>query len=591
MQDLPKNSSGEVITHYMGKRGYILKKEFYDEDTLKSLREQLTVTPNVNTDYGAPAAPFPVYRESPNCFFMPKFFAIKHFGVPQTNFLPEGLNISLTLAPSFETRPNQLAPLEASWKALQTVGGGILSLGTGYGKTNIAINLIQRYGKKAIIIVHKEFLMNQWIERINTFLPGARVGKIQASEVDVVDKDIVIGMVQSISSKTYPMDTFDSFGIAVIDECHRIPCHHFSKALPKINCRKMLGLSATPKRDDGLTKVLQWYIGDIIYEAVNQEIKNVEVKRYTIHSDDENYKKEILNHKFAPMLPKMINNITEYTLRTRLILNLIKELRATPGRQILLLSDRRAHLEELYAEVIKEKICTVGYYVGGMKQAALKASESMDLLLGTFCMAAEGMDIPTLNTLILASPKSKITQAVGRIIRKKHADVAPLVVDLIDYFSLFISQGNRRLVFYKKTGYPIHNYIVKLNGTKDIEITYKDMIDASGKTPKKPRAPRKIMTAGLESDTSIDEIDGSNDTSIDEIDGSTEGSTDESTEELIEESTEESKEKEQMEAIFKEMKEEKSAPIKVNKTMNKTVNKTVNKKNNKKELPKFLFSK
>ena len=394
MQDLPKDESGITVRRYLGKRGYILKKAFYNSETLQNLREQLTVIPYVNSDYGAPPIPFPVYRESPNCFFMPKFFGVKNIGPPEVNLLPDGLDIKLSLSPTFETRPNQLAPLAASWKALQTVGGGILSLGTGYGKTNIALNLIQRNGKKAIIIVHKEFLMNQWIERINSFLPGARVGKIQAAEVDVEDKDIVIGMVQSISSKTYPLNTFDSFGMAVIDECHRIPCHHFSKALLKINCRKMLGLSATPKRDDGLTKVLQWYIGDIIFEAVNEDIKNVGVKRYLIKSDNETYKKDVLNHKFAPMLPRMINNITEYELRTRFILNLIKELRETPGRQILLLSDRRLHLEEIYGTVQKEKICTVGYYVGGMKQANLKASEGMELLLGTFSMAAEGMDIP-----------------------------------------------------------------------------------------------------------------------------------------------------------------------------------------------------
>ena len=495
-QDLPKNNVGDPVKRYVGKRGYILKKAFYDPDTLTNLREQLTVTPNVNTDYGGPPVPFPVYRESPNCFFMPKFFGVHHIGPPQVNLLPEGLDIHLTLSPAFEIRPNQVAPLAASWNALQTVGGGILSLGTGYGKTNIALNLIQRNGKKAIILVHKEFLMNQWIERINTFLPGTRVGKIQASEVDVDDKDIVIGMVQSISSKIYPMETFDSFGMAVIDECHRIPCHHFSKALLKINCRKMLGLSATPSRDDGLTKVLKWYIGDIIFEAVNEEIKNVEVKRYIIQSDNGVYKKEILNHKFAPMLPRMINNITEYELRTRFILNLIRELRTTPGRQILLLSDRRAHLEEIHTAVEKEAICTVGYYVGGMKQANLKLSESCELLLGTFAMAAEGMDIPTLNTLILASPKSKITQAVGRIVRKKHLEIAPLVIDIVDYFSMFVNQGNRRMTFYKKMGYPVYNYNTKLTGMDGIETEFKSLVEKKEVAVKKQKTPPTFVFSG-----------------------------------------------------------------------------------------------
>ena len=481
---LPADSKGQPIKRYIGKRGYILKKEYYTADMIVDLKEKLTVKPNTNIDYGGVPDSFPVYRESPFKFYMPKFFALKNIGEPQANILPEGLDIDIHLSDAFETRPNQKEPIDIAMKTLQTVGGGILSLGTGYGKTNIALYLIKTLKKKALVIVHKEFLMNQWIERIQQFLPDARVGKIQGQgTVDIEDKDIVIGMLQSIAGINYPLDTFDSFGIAVIDECHRIPCQHFSKALLKINCRMMLGLSATPKRDDGLTKVLKWYIGDIIYEGVNENIKNVEVKRYSIQSDDEKYQKEVVNFRKAPMMPKMINNITEYDVRNQFIISLIKDL-VQEERQILLLSDRRLHLEVIKGAVEDAQICSVGYYIGGMKQKDLKISEGRDLILGTFSMAAEGMDIPSLNTLILASPKSKITQAVGRIVRKKHVNISPLVVDIVDKFSIFSNQGNKRLAFYKKTGYPIHNYIVDLR-ENEISIMFKNTIEAKQKGTKK----------------------------------------------------------------------------------------------------------
>ena len=481
---LQTNSKGQPIKRYVGKRGYILKKQYYTLDMIVDLKEKLTVKPNTNIDYGGIPDSFPVYRESPYKFYMPKFFAYKYIGEPQVNILPEGLDIDIHLSDTFETRPNQKAPIDVAIKTLQTVGGGILSLGTGYGKTNIALYLIKTLKKKALVIVHKEFLMNQWIERIQQFLPDARVGKIQGQgTVDIENKDIVIGMLQSIAGINYPLNTFDSFGIAIIDECHRIPCQHFSKALLKINCRMMLGLSATPKRDDGLTKVLKWYIGDIMYEGVNENIKNVEVKRYLIQSDNEKYQNEVVNFRHAPMMPKMINNITEYDIRNQFIISLIKDL-AQEGRQILLLSDRRLHLEIIKASVEDTNICSVGYYIGGMKQKDLKISEEKDLILGTFSMAAEGMDIPSLNTLILASPKSKITQAVGRIIRKKHMNITPLVVDIVDKFSIFNNQGNKRLAFYKKTGYPIHNYTANLT-EDDISIMFKNTIEAKKKVPKK----------------------------------------------------------------------------------------------------------
>ena len=81
--------------------------------------------------------------------------------------------------------------------------GGIISVPCGWGKTIMALYLISALKRKTIVIVHKEFLLNQWIKRIEEFLPEARIGIIQASKVDVQNKDIVIGMLQSLSSKDY----------------------------------------------------------------------------------------------------------------------------------------------------------------------------------------------------------------------------------------------------------------------------------------------------------------------------------------------------------------------------------------------------
>ena len=109
-------------------------------------------------------------------------------------------------------------------------------------------------------------------------------------------------------------------------------------------------------------------------------------------------------------------------------------------------------------------------YVGGMKPSELRDSQEKDIILGTFSMASEGMDIPKLNTIVLASPRSDVVQSVGRILREK-ADVRkfhPLVIDIKDTHSnleIFQRQCNKRIAYYKRSNHDIHLY--KTDGSKE----------------------------------------------------------------------------------------------------------------------------
>tara|TARA_E500000331_G_scaffold162964_1_gene158101 strand:- start:151 stop:756 length:606 start_codon:yes stop_codon:yes gene_type:complete len=171
-----------------------------------------------------------------------------------------------------------------------------------------------------------------------------------------------------------------------------------------------------------------------------------------------------------PCLPKMINNISECTDRLEFINALVKTEHAL-GRKILILGDRREYLNTV------EKWChsniydgVAGQYVGGMKPSELRDSQEKDIILGTFSMASEGMDIPKLNTIVLASPRSDVVQSVGRILREK-ADVRkfhPLVIDIKDThpnMTVFQRQCQKRIAYYKKSNHDIHLY--KVDGTKE----------------------------------------------------------------------------------------------------------------------------
>tara|TARA_Y100000310_G_C20492768_1_gene720064 strand:+ start:139 stop:570 length:432 start_codon:yes stop_codon:yes gene_type:complete len=131
-------------------------------------------------------------------------------------------------------------------------------------------------------------------------------------------------------------------------------------------------------------------------------------------------------------------------------------------RKILLLSDRREHLEIIKEYLDRKGIDKSGYYIGGMNQKDLEKSSQKQLILATYAMASEGFDVPTLDTLILASPKSDIIQSVGRILRKRsyERDIHPLVIDIVDPFSIFKRQADKRRRYYKKCNYEIidNNY-------------------------------------------------------------------------------------------------------------------------------------
>lgn len=450
---------GEKKTDFtrLSKQGFSINKSENNKEIIANCKKELTVKPNINTDYGGQAKPFPVYRESQNRLYLPRHYGQKKFGNASIDIWPESENIDLEFNGKLREVQNKIVNIFLEKAAL--TGGGLICLHCGGGKTVIAINLISCLKKKTIVVVHKEFLVNQWIERIEQFLPDARIGKIQGPVFDIENKDIVIAMLQSLSMKEFPKDAFDSFGFAVADECHHLSAEVFSRSLPKIASEYTLGLSATPKRKDGLSKVFEWYLGPILYKQKKEEIDNVEVKTVYINSKDKNYGNEIRNYKGTLNIAAMLNYIAELEDRNNQIIDELKLIIKNKNRKVLILSERRIQLEIIKNKVLEQDICTVGFYVGGMKQKDLKESETKQLMLATYNMASEAMDVPMLNTLLMITSKSDIEQSVGRVLRQKKEDrlVEPLIIDFVDNYSIFFRQYQKRKKFYLKNGYVLVN--------------------------------------------------------------------------------------------------------------------------------------
>ncbi|PNH12575.1 putative ATP-dependent RNA [Tetrabaena socialis] len=401
---------------------------------------------------------FQLFEETANYLYIPKFYGLQKFGAPSHVQIPTGQE-SKNLTFTGAMRDEQVAPCAAFYKAAKDPlrMGGIISLSCGQGKTVIALNIIGHLKMRTLIVVHKDFLLTQWHERIKQFLPNARIGLVKGKVIDTDDKDIVMASVQSLSMKDYDADVFSGIGFIVIDECHRVGTEVFSKALRKHNFQYSLGLSATVERKDGMTKAFVNFLGDVVYKGKRRE-DIVHVIQYSYYNEDPLYSKEELIRSIGkPNMSRMINNICAFAPRNLVVVDAITRLFAMePQRKVLVLSDRKEQLAFLKTALLARDVIA-GFYYGGLKAAQLAESETKNVLLATFAYAAEGMDCRGLDTLILASPKSDIEQSCGRILREKADERVhvPLILDVVDAFSLFERQGSKRKQYYKKNGYKI----------------------------------------------------------------------------------------------------------------------------------------
>ena len=437
--------------------GYRLPKN--GSHDIAALRKRLTVKPNIPKVFVHPSRvpKYPVYYESDEYFYVPKSFGIEHYGPPQqtTRDVPETDAAHWEFTGSL--RPQQHEVVNAYLNPAPR--DGILSMSTGGGKTVCALYIASQLKVPTLILVNNTFLRDQWIDRIKHFLPHARIGTVQGETVDVANRDCVIAMLQSLSMKDYPLETFKGIGLVIVDECHHIASEVFVQALPKVTSKYMLGLSATPVRKDGLMFVMEWVLGPVLYksEATDLSDPKTRVEVYEFKTEDEKFLEVVYNSQGVMSVANMVNKLAEYPQRTRLLCELIADVVVTsPERQLLVLSDRVQHTKDLLAGLppeVQAKSAILSTDVKADKRTEYCASKKV--LIATYAMCKEGFDVPTLNTLLIATPRPDVDQIVGRILRieRSQRTVHPLILDIVD--PQFRGQFQQRLALYKKRSYTI----------------------------------------------------------------------------------------------------------------------------------------
>ena len=536
---------------YLGQKGYTINKNELSIEKQVQIRNELTIKPFTMGSPLNDTKTFPAYRESQNKFYVPHYYGVDQFGPPKHYKISEGNDINLEF--NGKPRDYQEPVINKFLEHCEKVcyGGGLLELHTGWGKTCAGLYILSKLKKKTIIIVHKEFLMNQWIERIQQFLPKAKIGKIQGPIIDTENKDIVLCMLQSLILKDYDQKIFDDFGLTIIDEVHHISSQSFSNSLFKIVTKYMLGLSATMNRKDGTTDVFKMFLGDVIHKAERKNDFLVEIRAINYMVDDDEFNEIILDFRGKPQNSSMISKICEYNRRTEFIIKILcdfiqvdgidqetinnhkltmdknvpncdmcdknnnylirntcfdcikyclscvdnilssttkKERPKCPNCKKVLKYEQNyienkyvkpleqthtiimAHnlniLHYIYKKFVCKNLASVGYYVGGMSEQELKITEKKQVILASYSMSQEGLDIPTLNAEFLITPKTDIVQSVGRILRAKHLYSHPIIYDFIDSHDLFQRQWLKRKSYYKKQNYKIigsNNNIYNIN--------------------------------------------------------------------------------------------------------------------------------
>lgn len=264
--------------------------------------------------------------------------------------------------------------------------------------------------------------------------------------------DICIATVQSLSMGELPTVALGSFGALVVDEVHSVCARVFSRAMRAVPCARILALSATPERRDGMHAALPWHCGPEIVR-IHRTFERVDVDVLTYRDGSH---KELRFHNGQLRVAQMVSELVDDNVRSARIASLAVHHRRA-GREVIILGERVGHLRDLASriEALTGEKC--GVLCGETPQAERGAEARLPIILATYPLCRQGFDKPRLDTLIMATPVTAIEQCVGRILRAHPDKRPPLVVDIVDPFSLFMGEARKRRRQYDGWRYRIRD--------------------------------------------------------------------------------------------------------------------------------------
>ena len=358
----------------------------------------------------------------------------------------------LKLMDGFFLRDYQQKALEA-WYSNH--GEGVVIAPCGAGKTAIGVTAMTRFDTKALVLVHTNDLAVQWINRIQSML-GVSATQYGAGKKDDSGR-IVVATFQTLErmSFTERYSFGKQFGLCIVDEAHHVPAHTFCSVMFCMPARYRLGLTATPNRPDGLTSILWWHFGQPVYEITNAQLSiSGHVVTPRIEWFFTNYEGPDSRVDWSKLITKMTTDPDRNDMILKRILKACEN-----GRQILVLSDRVDHCVAI-AESLQAHDIVAEPLVGRMtkKQRASVLDRSNNREIQVICattVADEGLDLPSLDTVVLTTPTKalgRIQQRIGRVMRPHAEKQHPIVIDCVDNIGSMQGLANKRQRLYTKLG-------------------------------------------------------------------------------------------------------------------------------------------
>jgi superfamily II DNA or RNA helicase len=341
-------------------------------------------------------------------------------------------------------RSEQTEVRKEAIKQLSSSGSILLSMYCGFGKSSTSMKLACDIGLKTLIIVNKLILIKQWEEGIKTFCPMASIQKV-STRSKKEDCDFYIINAQNVEKMGRSF--FSDIGTVIVDEAHLIMAETLSRCLQWVHPRYLIGLTATPYRMDGLNSLLDMYFGK--YKIIR-----------TLWREHIAYK---VSTGFKPTIEQTANGRVNWGVvldsqannenRNELIIGLLKY---HSKRNFLVLTKRVAQGEYLVKRLEEE-----GEDVTSLLGSNQEYKVSSRILVGTSSKIGVGFDHPKLDALLLAGDVEQyFVQYLGRVFRTK--DVKPIIIDLVDDYSLLTKHFNTRRKIYQDHGGEIRNFDINL---------------------------------------------------------------------------------------------------------------------------------
>lgn len=338
---------------------------------------------------------------------------------------------------------------------------------TGFGKTYVGCSVANELRQPTLVIVTKNDLVKGWRDTAQHLIgvPPDQIGHVQQDTEKWVGCRIVTAMIHTLVERQYDPQFYDNFGLVIFDECHRLGAEYFVNACKLFPAAHRLGLSATTDRSDGKWDMVEAHIGPVMVKGTWVPMKpKILVKKTGVKLPMASKKTadgwvkapmEVVPGRMAPVT----KFLAEHVARNREIAEFTKAA-YDADRHVLILSDLiDGHLRKLFHYLIEVGIPAeeIGYYIGGMKEHELAVTKKKRVVLATYMMVGEGTDVPHWDSLCMATPRSNIRQAVGRVLRLLPDKKQPVVLDLVDDNGVLMNFHYSRLKQYYGIGAEVVN--------------------------------------------------------------------------------------------------------------------------------------